>query len=160
MPAGLSPILYDIFIDSLLHKINLPSQAFVDYFKFVADVLVHSRLYIQSRIDIVVHWAGELWTLLSVKKCLVMHCGTQKPHHTYLIKFTFIKRVKNLRDLCFIRTPTARASEQCNNIVSKAIRMCGAIRRAFHSRHRKLLWPAFTSYNLPILSYCSPSWSL
>ena len=32
------------------------------------------------------------------------------------------------------------------------------IRCVFHSGHQKLLWPAFTYYVLPTLTYCSPVW--
>lgn len=75
--CSLGPILYYIFIDSLVHKINLPSQAFADDFKFLADVVVHSRPYIQSQIDVAADWADEHGTPLSVEKSLEMHCGTQ-----------------------------------------------------------------------------------
>ena len=33
------------------------------------------------------------------------------------------------------------------------------IRHVFRTNNRKLLWPAFISYVLPILTYCSPVWS-
>ena len=75
----LGPALYDIFIDSLLRKITLPSQAFADDFKFIADVITHSKDIIQNEINIVDEWADERGTPLSIEKCCVLHCGPAQP---------------------------------------------------------------------------------
>ena len=52
--STLGPILYDIFIDSLLSRITLPSEGFADDFKFLADVSVYTARQIQDEIDKVV----------------------------------------------------------------------------------------------------------
>ena len=41
----------------------------------------------------------------------------------------------------------------------KASKVSGAIRRVFRFSSQKLLWPAFLTYVLPILTYCSPAWN-
>ena len=43
-------------------------------------------------------------------------------------------------------------SVHCKDIITKANRACGTIILVFRSGHRKLLWPAFTTYVLPSLS--------
>ena len=50
---GLSsgPILYAIFIDNLLRKINLPSQGYADDLKYVANISVHSKEIVQNEIS-------------------------------------------------------------------------------------------------------------
>jgi hypothetical protein len=37
--------------------------------------------------------------------------------------------------------------------------VAGAVRKAFHSRAKALLWPAFQYYVLPVLMYLTPAWS-
>ena len=66
---------------------------------------------------------------LSIKKSSVMHCG------------------KNA-DVSY--------SNHCQGIAAKASKTAGAIRHAFRSRDRNLLWAAFQSNVLPITKYYSP----
>ena len=50
-------------------------------------------------------------------------------------------------------------SGHCAYVVNKASKVSGAIRRVFRFSSQKLLWPAFLTYVLPILTYCSPAWN-
>ena len=70
-----------------------------------------------------------------------------------------MKRVDVFSDLGVIRSCNGTFTEHCRNAVAKASKISGLIRHVFRSGHRKLLWPAFTHYVLPILSYCSPVWN-
>ena len=45
------------------------------------------------------------------------------------------------------------------NLVATACRAAGFIRRTFQIHTKKLLWPAFQYYVLPILMYASQLWS-
>ena len=154
--STLGPILYDVFIDSLLRVIKLPLQAFADNLKFVADVAVHSKAAVQSDVDTLCAWADYHGTPLSVEKCGVLHCGPHQPSNDYYIRSAVLKSVNNIVDLGVKRTIDGKFSEHCQEIISKATRVCSMIRRVFHSGHQKLLWPAFTYYVLPTLTYCSP----
>ena len=156
--STLGPILYDVFIDSLLRVIKLPLQAFADDLKFVADVAVHSKAAVQSDVDTLCAWADYHGTPLSVEKCSVLHCGPHQPSNDYYIRSTALKSVNNIVDLGVKQTIDGKFSEHCQEIISKATRVCGMIRRVFHSGHQKLLWPTFTYYVLPTLTYCSPVW--
>ena len=82
------PVLCDMFIDSLLRKFTLPSQAFADDFKFIADVITHSKNITQNEINIVVDWVNERGTPLSIEKCCVLHCSPLQPYNVYHIKST------------------------------------------------------------------------
>ena len=70
-----------------------------------------------------------------------------------------MKRVDVLTDLGVTHLCDGTFTELCRNAVAKASKISGLIRHVFRPRHRKLLWPAFTHYVLPILSYCSPVWN-
>ena len=64
-----------------------------------------------------------------------------------------------MMDLGILRTADASYSKHCQAIAAKASRTAGAIRHAFRSRDRNLMWAAFQSYVLPITMYCSPLWN-
>ena len=115
--STLGPVLYDIFIDSLLRKITLPSQAFTDNFKFKADVITHSKDIIQNEINIVVDWADERGTPLSIEKCCVLHCGPVQPYNVYHIKSTVIKATDTIIDLGIKRYCDGSHSEHCNIMI-------------------------------------------
>ena len=70
-----------------------------------------------------------------------------------------MKRVDVLSDLGVIRSCDGTFTEHCRNAVAKASKISGLNRHIFCSGCRKLLWPAFTHYVLPIVSYCSPVWN-
>ena len=157
--STLGPVLYDTFIDSLLRKIILPSQAFAGDFKFKDDVITHSKDIIQNEINIAVDWADERGTPLSKGKCCALHCGPVQPYNFYYIKSAIIKANDTIIDLGIKSSCDSSFSEHCNSMILKALRTCGLIRHIFPSGHRNMLWSAFQIYVLPILSYCSPLWS-
>ena len=65
----------------------------------------------------------------------------------------------SVNDLSIRRSKDGTYTEHCNDVISRAASKCGMLRRMFPSGHRNLLWPAFVSYLLLVLSYCSPIWS-
>ena len=153
--ASLGSIFYAIFIDGLLRAICLPSQGYADDFKFIANVNVYTRADLQNEINTIVGLTDEHGTPLSVDKCSVLHCGPHQPNHEYHINSTRISSVDGVRDLGVKRTTDSTLSEHCNNVIAKANSTYGALRRFFKSCHRSLLWPAFVSYVLLVLSQCS-----
>jgi hypothetical protein len=88
-----------------------------------------------------------------------MHCGYHQPLHDYHIGNTKLQTVDNFADLGVRRTACGGYSGHSEALAAKAARISGAIRRAFRSRSRELLWPAFTYYVLPVLMYLSQAWS-
>ena len=116
----MGPILYDIFIDSLLSRITLPSEGFADDFKFLADVSVYNAHQKQDEINKVVAWTDENYTPLSVDKCVVIHCGPRQPNNVYHIRDIVIKSVDNLCDLGISRSSDDSFSDHCLAIANKA----------------------------------------
>ena len=154
--STLGPILHNISINPLLRKLTLPSQGFADDLKFIADVIALSSYRIQQDVDTISLWADKHCTPLLIEKCTVLYCGRHQPNNDYTIHNVVMKRVDILFDLGVIRSCEGTFTEHCRNAVAKASKISGLIRHVFRSRHRKLLWPAFTHYVLPIISYCSP----
>ena len=157
--TSLGLIFYTIFIDGLLRAIRLPSQGYADDFKFIADVNVYTRADVQNEINTIAGWTDEHGTPLFVDKCSVLHCGPHQPNHEYHINYTRISSVDSVRDFGVKRTTDSTCSEHCNDIIAKANSTCGALRCIFKSGHCSLLWPAFVSYVLAVLSQCSSVWN-
>ena len=83
--------MYSIFIDSLLHGIQLPAVTSADDLKFIFDVIHHTAASVQEDVNIVADWANEHHTPLSVEKCDILHCGSLQPlnvYHLYNIPMT------------------------------------------------------------------------
>ena len=152
------PFLLITFCARFIYQ--LPSQCYADDLKFLADVSVHSSEIVQNEISIVASWVDEKGVPLSLEKCSVLHCGPHQPSHVYYIKSTQIDNIDSIKDLGVKRSSDSTYSANCNHIIAKVKRACGTMTRAFRSGHRKLLWPPFTTYVLPIMTYCSPVWSL
>ena len=153
----LGPILYTALNNSLLrtNKKN-PKMGFADDFKMIAYVAVNSKEEVQLEIDNIAEWAKDHDMPLVIEKSSVMHCGKKQPYHEYTLGQVVIKSVDSMMDLGILRTADASYSNRCQAIATKANRTAGAIRHAFRSRDRNLMWAAFQSYVLLITMYCSP----
>ena len=79
----LGPILWSIFMDSLLSEINIPSVAFADDFKLLASLACYSYSTVQENIDRIYAWPQRMRMQLSISKCLVIHYGVNNPHFQY-----------------------------------------------------------------------------
>ena len=154
----LGPVLFTVFTDSLLRKTTMPVVGFADDFKFLADVSLHTRQEVQAVIDAIIQWSDENNMPLSTDKCAVMHCGHQQPLHMYYIHGLPLAIVDSFQDLGVRRTACATYNGHCAQLAAKASRVAGSIRRAFPSASRKLRWPAFQTYVLPVIMYLSQAW--
>ena len=141
--SSLGPDLHIIFIDSLLRRIQLPAVAFADDLKFIVDVIHHIAASVQEDVNIVADWANEHHTPLSVEKCSIMHCDSHQPlnvYHLYNIPMTVMVSFVDLR---VERSSTVDYSLHDQNLVARACRAAGFIRRTFRIHTKKLLWPTF-----------------
>jgi hypothetical protein len=87
-----------------------------------------------------------------------MHCEPNQPYNVYSCT-VWSGNYNSNKDLSVIVSADLTFIQQCQNVASKASKAAYAIRRVFHTRHQQLMWPAFQSYILPIVLYCSPVWS-
>jgi hypothetical protein len=153
------PVLYTVLTDNLLRSLHHPAVAFADDIKFVADVAVCSKDLVQADVNKVAFWSAEHHMPLSDDKSLVMHCGSHQPFNIYALHGKPLKIVDNFTDLGVQRSKNGSFSGHCQSLAARASKSAGAIRRAFRSTSRELLWPAFQCYIAPMLIYCSQSWN-
>ena len=155
----LGPILFTILLDTLLRRLRHSSVAFADDLKYVADVAISSRDDVQEDATTVENWSAEYGMPVSIEKSLVLHCGLHQPKYVYSFQSQVLRSADNLADLGVQRSSDGGYSVHCAYVVNKASKVSGAIRRVFRFSSQKLLWPAFLTYVLPILTYCSPAWN-
>ena len=140
----LGPVLYTLLNNALLRNIKKnPKMGFADDFKMIADVSVNSKAEVQLEIDCIAKWAKDHDMPLSIDKSSVMHCGKRQPYHEYTLGQVVIKSINSMMDLGILRTDDASYSNHCQAIAAKASRTAGAMRHAFRSRDRNLMWAAF-----------------
>ena len=107
----------------------------------------------------IVGWSDSHSMPLTLEESSVMHCGHDQPSYNYTIHGASLQSVDKFADLGIQRTSCAGYADHCKEISAKASKMAGAIRRAFQYKTRDLMWPAFQTYILPKLMYCSQAWS-
>ena len=96
--------------------------------------------------------------LLSIVKCLVLHCSINNPQWAYTCSNCPLLITDDMHDL---GVTCAKAQEFSTNVAlvaPKAYRSSGALLRSFRSRDNKVLRATFTANVLPVLNYASVSW--
>ena len=154
------PGLFSVVLDSLLCRLSLPSVAFVDDVKMVANLEKHCAADIQTDLDIIGAWSEDYKMPLSVEKSAVLHYGPHNPEHMYTIQGSILQSTDSMRDLGVTRSIEGGFNQHIAGVASSASRMAVALSRVFQQRPAVIPWFAFKSYVLPILMYSSPVWSL
>ena len=139
--SSLGPDLHTVFADELLRLtiIKHPAVGFADDLKFIADVTEEPAAAVQSDIDAVTLWANAHRIPLSIEKCGALHCGSKRPHHTYVVDGKLFKSLDSFADLGVILNASGYDSH-FRNVITKASRSAGLIRRCFKVKDMKLMW--------------------
>jgi hypothetical protein len=114
---------------------------------------------VQADINIVADWSKEYDMPLSIEKTVVLHSGRRQPLHAYELLGLPLTSVSSFKDLGVNRSSDGGYAGHCAALVAKSSKMAGAISRVFRTSSRDLLWPAFQTYVLPAIMYCSPAWN-
>ena len=157
--STLGSMLYTILIDPLLRLLIFPKGAFANDIKFVADVTTNTYETVQAEVTKIADWPDSHSMPLTIEKSSIMHCEHDQPSYNYTIHGASLQSVNKFADLGIQGNSCACYAGHCMEISAKASKMAGAIRRAFQHKTRDLMWPAFQTYILPKLMYCSQAWS-
>ena len=76
--------LCSVFVNSLT-GVHLPVTAFVGNAEFVADITTLNEANVPFEINVVVSWAAENFTSLSIDKCSVLHCIEQQQMNSTIL---------------------------------------------------------------------------
>ena len=155
----LGPVLFTIFLDTLLKDLPIPSFAYADDIKLVFEIKDNNLPLVKSALDTFEQWSGKNGMPLSLDKNLVLHCGHNNPRHVYSLFGEDLKQMETLADLEVARSKDCSYHDHHLNVVKKGCRAAGAILHAFTTRDPAFLWPAYKLYVQPTRMYCAQAWS-
>ena len=155
--GSLEPILWSIFMDSLLSEIDIPSVAFAYDFKLLASLARHSHSAVQENIDRIYAWSQRMRMPLSISKCLVIHYGVNNPHFQYDCGTSILPASDTFADLGVRRS--ASFHDHIAMVAQKGRRLVGMCFRQLQSRQPDFLLKVYKTYILLPIMYASQLWS-
>ena len=167
--SSLGTTLFNIYMDSLLHKLDIPvslqhpyvrheanASAFADDLKFIVHLARNHPDFTQVNNNCVFECSVSRGMPLSLDKCIVLHCGKSNPHHRYQCCNSFLPVATSFRDLSVIRSSDDTYTEHISKVAQRGRQLIGQCFRAFQSRDLRFLVRVYRTYVLPILNYGSP----
>lgn len=149
--ASLSPLLFKIYIDSLLSsKFNSQVKAFADDLK-VSGV---EQTLLQADISTIEKWSKTNKLPINGNKCECLCLGQQR-ESTYLLNGVQIPSVEFIKDLGILVDKDLKFTYHALALRSKCLRLIGLVFKIFHSQKQQLYLNYFKLYVLPCVDYCS-----
>ena len=155
----LGPVLFTIFLDTLLRDLPVPSFAYAYDIKLVFEIKDDNLPLVKSALDTFEKWSGKNGMPLSLDKSMVLHYGHNNPRHVYSLFGEDLKQSETLANLGVTRSTDCSYHNHYLNVIKKGRRAAGAILHAFTTRYFAVLWSAYKLYVQPTLMYCTQAWS-
>ena len=154
----LGPILWTIFMDSLLSEIDILSVAFADDFKLLASMVRHSHSTVQENIDRIYAWSQRMRMPLSISKCLVTHYGVDNHHFQYDCGTSILPDSDTFVDFGVRRSANGFFHDHIAMVAQKGRRLVGMCFRQLQNRQPDFLLKVYKTYILPPIMYASQLW--
>ena len=167
VPQGsvLGPILFVYYINDLpLVAGNCRAGLFADDAKFSTTVDTHGMaMGLQEDAYKICEWT-EMWSLrLNVDKCNVLHIGNNNQNYRYCLgqgdQKQLLQEVPLVRDLGVLVDTNLAFGAHISDIVKKANRMLGMIKRCFKYMGKDIFVRLYKALVRPLLEYSSSVWS-
>ena len=162
VPQGsiLGPTLFLIYINDLPDKLKNIVMIFADDTKLYGNT--NQCDIIQEDINSMCQWS-EKWLLgFNASKCKVMHIGNDNPKHSYFMtkgeNASHICETNEEKDLGVTFDPSLKFDIHISNIVKKASKILGIIKRTFKYLEDDTLTQLYKSMIRPILEYANLIW--
>ena len=155
----LGPILWYIFMDSLLSEIDIPSVAFADDFKLFVSLALHSHSAVQENIDRIYAWSQRMRMPFSISKCLVIHYGVNNPHFRYDCGPSILTTFDPFVDLGVRRSASGFFHDHIAMVAQKGRRSVGMCFRQHQNRQPNFLLKVYKTYIVPPIMCASQLWS-
>lgn len=160
VPQGsvLGPLLFLLFINDLPASVLSPCRLYAD------DAMIYNsrdnQVCLQSDLDILNDWADTWQLSFSVSKCFLMTISRKKNIDTitYTLAGSNLELVEEHPYLGIILQSDLTFISHISNIVSRARRLLGMLRRVLKDGDTKTRMIAFNTLVRPILEYGCPVW--
>ena len=135
------------------------SVAYDDDLKFEVKADDHGFALGQTAITFMKEWSDSILMLLSIKKSMVLHCGTRNVKHQFMLGDYPMPTANVIKDLGVLRSELKPYSDHVTLLSADCRRLSGAIRWAFRSRDAELLRTAYQAFVQPKIMYGAFAWS-
>lgn len=167
VPQGghLSPLLFNIFINDIRHKIQHSNiLLYADDLKIFKSISsLNDCTLLQEDFQNFLSWCNENHLILNMEKCKIITFSkkTHVFHYPYSDnQSSYLERVDNIRDLGILFTSNCNFKKHIEMICAKAFKMLGFVHRNTRDfkdlQTFKILYCALVR---PILNYCTIVWS-
>ena len=162
VPQGsvLGPLAFVIFINDLddeTDKVTVTNK-FADDTKCGQIIKSASDTKnLQEALNNLVSWANKWGMAFNVKKCKVMHVGTENPQAKYTMEGSELSVTTSEKDIGVKVTNDLKPANQCREAAARANSVLGQITRAFHYRDRKTFLSLYIQYVRPHLEFAVPA---
>jgi len=140
VPQGsvLGPLLFIIYINDIDECVAGKILKFADDTKIYHTVYSDEEVSVlQSDLRNLVQWSKDWQMLFNADKCKVMHIGFNNKQAKYDINDIQLECVSDEKDLGIIVSEDLKWDKQCSEVVKKANRMLGMIKRNFMIDRKK-----------------------
>jgi hypothetical protein len=156
----LGPLLFVIYMDTLLRKLDIPAVAYADDLKLMGNLAHVTVQDVQRNIYRIAQWSEVKGMPLSVAKCAVMHYGPNNPRHQYVVHGAeTLPAADHFKDLGVIMAADGTFSDHVATVAAKGRRLAGLCMRKMVTRKPDFMMRVFNTYVLPSMLYASSIWS-
>jgi hypothetical protein len=117
------------------------------------------RENMQKALDKLCEWASRWGLEFNVKKCKVIHMGSNNPEHEYTKNGHTLAAADEETDVGVAVKKNLKPSAQCAKAARTAQAVLGQLVRAFHYRDRHIFMRLYCQYVRPHLEFAATSWS-
>jgi len=114
---------------------------------------------LQQCVDSLYGWCRENSLPLNLKKCCIVHFGSNNPRNTYHFEHQEIAKHSLERDLGVIFDERLTFQTHIDSVVNRARRLISLMFRSFRARSDNVIIPIYKTMIRPQLEYASTVWN-
>ena len=161
VPQGsvLGPLCFLIYVNDIVEIVSSSIKLYADDAKLYGCVdNQQQRQAIQNDLTAIEEWSRKWQLPLNIKKCSVIHLGSKNPECQYKIEGKIVQETESESDLGIIIDSEIKFHEQNANVVKKANRMLGLIKKGFDFKDEANVALLYKVMVRPIIEYCNTVW--
>ena len=162
VPQGsvLGPVLFLVYINDLVDELECPALIFADDAKIFVKINSDDDIQAMKRDLLRLQRWSDKWLLeFNPDKCVTLHIGHRNPGVDYELNGRQIKSTEGEKDLGVYITNDLKPAHHIGNIVAKANRVVGLVRRNFSYMDIDMCRTLYCSLVRPHLEYAVQAWS-